>query len=74
MFDRRGKLHSQLYEKLKEHYTDAIFETVIGFDSKLRASQIAGQPITLFAPKTRAAIQYRNLAKEMYTYVQKRSV
>lgn len=74
MFDRRGKLHSQLYEKLKAHYTDAIFETVIGFDSKLRASQIAGQPITVFAPKTRAAVQYRNLAKETYNYVQKRTV
>jgi len=74
MFDRRGKLHTQLYEKLTAHYDDAIFKTVIGFDSKLRASQIAGQPITQFAPKTRAAIQYRNLAKETYIYVQERRV
>ena len=74
MFDRRGKLHTQLYEKLKAHYTDAIFENVIGFDSKLRASQIAGQPIQIFAPKTRAAVQYRDLAKEMVTYVQERTL
>lgn len=70
MFDLRGKLHSQLYERLKAHYTTAIFETIIGFDSKLRAGQIAGQPITTFAPKTRAAEQYRNLAKEINAYVQ----
>jgi chromosome partitioning protein len=74
MFDLRGKLHSQLYERLKDHYKTAIFETVIGFDSKLRASQIVGQPITTFAPRTRAAGQYRNLAKEINAYVQERSV
>ena len=28
----------------------------------------------IFAPKTRAAVQYRNLAKETYNYVQKRTV
>jgi chromosome partitioning protein len=70
MFDLRGKLHSQLYQRLKDHYKTAIFETLIGFDSKLRASQIAGKPITIFAPKTRAAEQYRNLAKEIDAYVQ----
>jgi chromosome partitioning protein len=74
MFDLRGKLHTQLYEKLKAHYNTAIFETVIGFDSKLRASQIAGQPITIFATRTRAAGQYRNLAKEIDAYVQERRV
>jgi len=72
MFDLRGKLHSQLYERLKEHYSSAIFDTVIGFDSKLRASQIAGQPITVYASSTRAARQYRDLAKEIDAYVQKR--
>lgn len=74
MFDRRGKLHTQLYDKLKIYYPSAIFDTVIGFDSKLRASQVAGQPITRFAPKTRAAIQYQSLAKEILTYVQERRI
>jgi len=72
MFDRRGKLHTQLYERLKAHYNTAVFETIIGFDSKLRAAQVAGQPITIFAPKTRAARQYRDLAKEIKAYVQER--
>jgi chromosome partitioning protein len=70
MFDLRGKLHSQLYEKLTSYYNNALFQTVIGFDSKLRASQIAGQPITVYAPRTRAARQYRELAKEIEAYVQ----
>ena len=74
MFDRRGKLHTELYERLKVHYNNAIFETVIGFDSKLRASQIAGQPVTVFASRTRAAGQYRDLARELDTYVQNKII
>ena len=74
MFDLRGKLHTQLYKKLENYYAEALFTTIIGFDSKLRASQIAGQPITVYASKTRAAEQYRNLAKEIYAYVQERRI
>jgi chromosome partitioning protein len=74
MFDRRGKLHTQLFEKLQEYYGDALFDTAIGFDSKLRASQIAGQPITTFAPRTRATGQYRKFAQEIVDYVQKRKL
>jgi len=72
MFDLRGKLHTQLYKKLQEYYDEALFDTVIGFDSKLRTSQIAGQPISIFDSRTRAAAQYRKLAKEIIAYVHKR--
>jgi chromosome partitioning protein len=74
MFDLRGKLHMRLFSKLKEYYGEALFDTVIGFDSKLRASQIAGEPITTFASRTRAAKQYQNLAQEIVDYVQKRRI
>jgi len=69
MFDRRGNLHSQIYEKLQTHYADVLLDTVIGFDSKFRASQVAGIPITEFAANTRGAKQYQDLAKEIKTYV-----
>lgn len=74
MLDRRGKLHLQLYKKLEEYYGEALFDTVIGFDSKLRAAQISGQPITVYASSTRASKQYRNLAQEIINYVQKRRI
>ena len=70
MFDRRGKLHTQLYDKLQAYYGEALFSSLIGFDSKLRSSQIAGKPITVFAPGTRAARQYRELAQEIVDYAQ----
>lgn len=71
MFDLRGNLHSQVLKKMKEHYAGALFNTKIGFDSKLRASQVEGLPVTIFAPSTRATQQYRSLAKEMLAYVEK---
>jgi chromosome partitioning protein len=70
MYDRRGALHTQVLERLRSYYTNILFETLIGFDSKLRASQIAGQPVTSFDTSTRAAKQYRALAKEINAYVE----
>jgi chromosome partitioning protein len=74
MFDRRGKLHTRIYEHFKQRFSDAILNTVIGFDSKLRESQMLGVPVIVHAPKTRAAQQYRSLSSELYAYVQTQSV
>ncbi len=74
MYDQRGNLHTEVLERIKAHYGHAILETLIGFDTKLRASQIAGVPITMFAGNTRAATQYRSLAKEIYTYVEEKTI
>jgi len=69
MFDLRGNLHSHIFEKIQKHYADALFDTMIGFDSKLRASQFAGVPISEYASSTRAAQQYKALVKEILAYV-----
>ena len=70
MFDMRGNLHQQVWKKLRERYGDALFKSRIGFDSKLRASQVEGVPITVYAPGGRAAQQYRALAREIQAYVE----
>ncbi len=73
MFDKRGNLHANVLEKLQEHYSSALFETKIGFDSQLQYSQIAGSPVIEFAPQTRATQQYLALAKEIASYVNKKA-
>lgn len=70
MYDRRGSLHTRVLESMQERLRGALLETMIGFDSKLRESQMYGVPITLHAPGTRAAHQYRLLAEEMNAYVE----
>lgn len=70
MFDRRGKFHARVYEQIKEHFSGAIFETIIGFDTKLRESQFYGVSILAHASNTRAARQYRQLARELLSYLE----
>jgi chromosome partitioning protein len=70
MFDRRGSLHGRVLEIIQEQMPGALCETIIGFDSKVRESQLAGLPVTIQAPHTRATQQYRRLANEITAYVQ----
>ena len=70
MFDLRGKLHSQALSYIQQHFATGLLQTIIGFDSKLRESQVAGKPITAYAQLSRGAQQYRQLAEELSVYVQ----
>jgi len=72
MFDGRGKFHASMLEQLRELFQDALLNTTIGFDTKLREAQAAGLPITIHAPQSRGAIQYRQLAEELSPYVSKK--
>jgi chromosome partitioning protein len=71
MFDGRGLLHSRVLAQLQGVFSDALLQTMIGVDSKVRESQLAGRPITLHANSSRAAQQYRQLAEELLTYAQR---
>ncbi len=71
MFDQRGNLHTRMLAQLREHFGASLLETVIGFDSKLRESQMLGRPMTEHAPQSRATQQYRQLAQELLQYVRR---
>jgi chromosome partitioning protein len=73
MFDGRGKFHAKMLEQLREYFQEGLLSTTIGFDTKLREAQATGLPITIHAPQSRGAIQYRQLAEELYPYVSKNS-
>lgn len=72
MFDRRGKFHARVLNLLREHYSNALFKSTIGFDTRVRESQMAGVPLTVFAPNCRATEHYRTLSKELLFYVQRK--
>jgi chromosome partitioning protein len=72
MFDRRGKLHTNVLEKVRERFAASLFTTMIGVDSKLRESQLVGLPVVMHAPRTRAAVQYRALAQEVFYHARRR--
>lgn len=71
MYDRRNRIHRTLAEQLRVNFGKGVLDTVIMVDTRLRESSIAGLPIIYHAPKSRSAMQYRELAQEILQYVEK---
>jgi len=65
MYDMRNKVHPMILKYLRDRFPEALFENVIQVDTKLRESPAHAKPITEYAPNTRAAQQYRALAREL---------
>jgi chromosome partitioning protein len=65
MYDQRNSISREILERFKEKYPGKLLNTVIGIDTHLKESVISGEPIILFAPRTRASQQYRELATEL---------
>ncbi len=68
MYDRRNKISRVVFEQLQNDLGHLLFDTKIEIDTKLRESPAFSQPITVYAPKTRGAQQYRTLAQELINY------
>lgn len=68
MYDRRNKICRAILERMRRKLNGVLLETIIEVDTKLRESPVFGQPITLYAPGTRGAEQYRALAKELVSH------
>jgi len=68
MVDKRNRIHRSLAEQIRTAFNEAIYDIEIEIDTRLRESAILGQPINQYSPESRAAIQYRALAKETGHY------
>ncbi|MCP4537014.1 MAG: ParA family protein [Chloroflexi bacterium] len=64
MYDKRNRICQGVLQQLRWHFPTQLLDTVIGVDTRLRESPATGEPITLYAPRTRASQQYRQLARE----------
>jgi chromosome partitioning protein len=71
MYDQRNNICQSVLEQLQAHFADHLLDTVIGVDTHLRECPVAGEPITVYAPRTRATEQYRQLAREFHTKIEK---
>lgn len=70
LFDCRNRIHRTLSDQLRVSFSDGVLQTVIMIDTKLRESTIAGLPIIFHSPKSRSAMQYRELSQEILQYVE----
>lgn len=65
MYDARLRLANSIYEELKSHFGDMVFNTVIPRNIKLSESPSHGLPVILYDPDSRGAIAYQALAEEI---------
>ena len=70
MVDRRNRIHRTLEDQIRRAFGRAVFETVIDVDTRLREGPVFAQPITVYAPESRAAQQYVQLAHELRSYAE----
>ncbi len=65
MFDARTKLAAQVAREVRAHFDNKVCKTVIPRTVRLSEAPSFGQPITVYAPTSRGAIAYRDLAAEV---------
>ncbi len=65
MYDARLRLANQIYEELKGHFADMVFNTVIPRNIRLSEAPSHGLPVILYDPDSRGATSHVLLAKEI---------
>jgi len=65
MYDNRLKLSNQVLEEVKRHFGDLVFHSVIARNVRLSEAPSHGQTILDYEPKSKGAMAYRALAKEV---------
>ena len=65
MFDARTRLSAEVGEEVRRHLRDRVYETVIPRAVRLSEAPSHGLPIHLYAPGSRGAEAYRELADEI---------
>ena len=65
MFDGRTKVHNQVLQELKEHFTGMVFNTIIQRNIRLSEAPSHGKPIILYDVICNGTTNYLNLAKEV---------
>lgn len=67
MYDARLRLANQIYEELKGHFGDMVFDTVIPRNIRLSEAPSHGLPVILYDSESRGATSHVLLAKEIIT-------
>ena len=65
MYDSRNLLSRRVGEDVRSHFRERVFETVIPRNVRLSESPSHGLPIILYDIKSRGAVSYMELAKEI---------
>ena len=65
MYDSRLRLANQVYDEVKEHFGQLVFDTVIQRNVKLSEAPSHGLPALLYDADSKGAINHLQLAEEL---------
>lgn len=65
MYDARLRLANQIYEELKSHFGDMVFNSVIPRNIRLSEAPSHGLPAIIYNPESRGATAHVQLAREL---------
>ena len=65
MYDARLRLANEIYEELKGHFGNMVFNTVIPRNIRISEAPSHGMPVTQYDPTCRGAISHIQLAQEI---------
>jgi len=65
MYDSRTVHGREVFARVVEAFGETVFDTVITRTVRFPETNVAGEPITTWAPSSSGALQYRALAKEV---------
>ncbi len=65
MFDSRLNLANQVYDEVKKHFQEMVFETLIQRNIKLSEAPSYGKPVILYDANSRGSQCYMDLAREI---------
>ncbi len=66
MYDARTKLADQVVTEVREHFGEKVLRTIVPRSVRLSEAPSFGQPIITFDPRSRGAVAYRDVAKEVH--------
>jgi chromosome partitioning protein len=65
MFDSRTKLSEQVVAEVRTFFGDLVYDVIIPRSVRLSEAPGFGQPITVYDPRSKGALTYRELAREV---------
>ena len=73
LFDGRTNLANQVMQEVKSYFGDTVSPTVVPRNVKLSEAPSFGQPISAYDPKSKGALAYEQIAKELIAHVERQA-
>lgn len=65
MYDSRLRLSNQVYDEVKKHFQQMVFDTIIRRNIKLGEAPSYGKPVVMYDAESKGSVNYLNLAREL---------